>query len=168
MTDPQLTYALRECSLSSLLSTVSKALARSGYGDVQYVGRHHPRQKSRYGGHELICETVMGPNLHRVVVKVVRDTVRIRNLDELAGTVTRVEADAGLIVSPFPVTKKAAFFLDSYGPVRTGVIAGDALATWLTRLGIGVTPDGAVDWSYFGHVEEATDQVLTFLTTIHR
>lgn len=164
MTDPQLTYALQECSLNSLLSTVSKALARSGYGDVQYLGRHYPRQKSRFGGHELICETVMGPNLHRVVVKVVRDTVRIRNLDELAGTVTRVEADAGLIVSPFPLTKRAASFLDCYGPVRTGVIAGESLAAWLTNLGIGVTPTGLVDWRYFGHVEEATDQVLSFLT----
>lgn len=166
MPDIQLQYALRDSSLHALLLSVSKALSRSGYGDVQFLDRRLPRQKSRFGGHELVCETVIGPRSMRVIVKVLRDSVRIRHLDELAGAVTRMGADSGLIISPFGVTKTAARLLDSYGPIRVGVIDGESLAKWLRELGIGVRRDGSVDWAYFGNIEEMSNRVLSFIATV--
>ncbi len=162
----QLQGALRSCSLHVLLMIVSKALSRSGYGDVRFLDRRHSRQKSRFGGHELVCETTLGTRPLKIVVKVVRDSARIRHLDELAGTVIRMGADSGLLITPFHVTKTARSLLDKYGPVRTSVIDGAALAEWLQRLGIGVRGEADVDWAYFGELEEVSDRVLAFLSCL--
>lgn len=162
----QLKSALKSASLHALLLIVSKALSRSGYGDVQFLDRRSERQKSRFGGHELICEMRLGPRVIRVVVKVVRDSVRIRHLDELAGTIIRMGADSGLIVSPHHLTGRARQLLESYGPVRVGVIDGDSLAAWLGDLHLAVDGKGQVDFAYFGHLEEMASRAQAFLASV--
>lgn len=159
----QFKAALSAASLHPLLLIVARVLQRSGYGDVQFLDRRHPRQKSRFGGHELVCELLQGMRSHRVVVKVVRDDVRIRNLDELAGTIIRMNADSGLVVSPGRVTRKATRLIESYGPIHLGVIDGDNLAEWLRIHDIGVLPSGEVDYGYFGALEEMSSRLLPFI-----
>lgn len=164
MNESQVKRALQNCSLHSLLLLTSKVLSRAGYGDVQFLDRRQSRQKSRYGGHELLCETDLRTVPAKVVVKVVRDSVRQRMLDELAGTVIRRNADMGLLVATGTVSSLARRNAGRYSPLRLQVIDGDALAGLLAQYGIGVRPHGEVDYAFFGGLEEQSYRILTFLT----
>jgi len=163
MSDTQLEGAIQSCSLHALLILASRALSRAGYGDVQFLDRRHARQKSRFGGHELVCEATLGTRIVKVVVKVVRDSARIRNLDELAGTVIRMGADAGLLLTPFHVTGKAQKLLDRYGPVRISVIDGSTFADWLKELRLGIRGKDDVDYAFFGELEAVAERVMVFM-----
>ncbi|MBS1714605.1 MAG: restriction endonuclease [Armatimonadetes bacterium] len=165
MTDVQVKYALQNCSLHSLLMLTSKALKRAGFGDVQILDRRQSRQKSRYGGHELLCQTEFGTVPAKVVVKVVRDSVRQRMLDELAGTVIRRNADMGILVATKHVSALARRNRERYNPLRLEIIDGDALAGLLAKYGIGVRPHGEVDYAFFGKLEEQSFRVLSFLAS---
>jgi len=142
---------------------VSKVLARSGYGEVKLMDRRTVRQKSRDGGHELLCELVTGAEVHRVVVKLVRDSIRIRNLDEIVGTINRTGADSGLVVSPYHITREARRLKASYTGVSIGIVDGNELANWLRLHGIGILPEGEVDYAFFGHMEDLAEGVREFL-----
>lgn len=166
MIDTQLKGALQNSSLHALLLMVSKALSRSGYGDVKILDRRQSTQKSRFGGHELVCEGTLGTRPVTVIVKVVRDSARIRHLDELAGTVIRMGADSGVLVTPFHITRTAQTLLGRYGPIRTTVIDGSELAQWFAQLAIGTRSGGEVDYAFFGELEELSDRVMAFLNTL--
>lgn len=163
MTRVPLTGALQGCSLHSLLMVTSQALSRSGYGDVQILDRRQSKQRSRFGGHELACFTNLGSVQAKVIVKVIRDTVRIRMLDELSGAVLRTGANLGILVTPFDVAKSAAKQLGKYDPTHIEVIDGDALAELLTKYHIGLRSRGDVDYAFFGGLEEASDRIMSFM-----
>ena len=158
MNNQQLKGALQSASLHPLLLMVSRVLARSGYGEVRLMDRLSPREKSREGGHELLCELVHGIDVHRIVVKVLRDSIRIRNLDELVGTINRTGADSGIVISPHHVTRDAKRLLEVYSGVDIGVVDGEQLATWLRLHDIGTLPSGDVDYAFFGHLEDCDDE----------
>lgn len=159
----QLKGVLQTCSFHVLLLIVSQALARSGYGDVRIMDRRTPKQKTRFGGHELVCDTLFADQPARVIVKVLQDSARVRNLDELAGAVIRMKADAGVLVTASHITQKARAELGSYNLLRTQVIDGDALASLLTRLRIGVRGKEDVDFAFFGELEAASNMMLQFI-----
>lgn len=163
MNETQIKHALQNCSLHSLLMVTSKVLSRAGYGDVQILDRRESRQKSRYGGHELLCELNVGTVPAKVVVKVVRDSVRQRMLDELAGTVIRRNADMGLLVATKHVSPLARRNKDRYNPLRLQIIDGDSLAGLLALYRVGVRPHGEVDYAYFGGLEARSFRILSFL-----
>lgn len=165
MTNTPLIGALQNTSLHALLMIVSKGLARAGFGDVSIQDRRQPRQKSRHGGHEIQCLTSVGSLPSKVVVKVIRDSVRVRMLDELAGTVLRTGADLGLIISPFQLTRKAKAHLSSYGVARISALDGGALSDLLVRTGIGVRGSGSVDYEFFGGIEEVAEKLEAFLSS---
>lgn len=167
MTNIQLQGALRASSLHALLIMIAKALSRSGYGDVQFLDRRNPREKSRHGGHELLCEATIGTRAVKIIVKVLRDSIRIRNLDEMAGTVMRMGADSGVIISPFHTTKVAQTLLEKYRP-RTEVVDGEALAAMLEARSIGVRNKGEVDYAYFGELEHLANQISHFIYNVTR
>lgn len=155
--------ALQGCSLHALLMCVSKALARSGFGDVQILDRRSSRQKSRYGGHEILCESALGTYPLRVAVKVVRDTARTRMGDELAGTVLRTGADMGLLVTPFNVSPKLRQAQGSYKPARIETLDGGGLARLMRCSGVGVRPNGDVDYAFFAELEQVSRRLLDFI-----
>lgn len=165
MTNSPLTGALQNTSLHALLMIVSKGLSRAGFGDVSIQDRRQPRQKSRHGGHEIQCLTSVGSLPSKVVVKVIRDSVRVRMLDELAGTVLRTGADLGLIISPFHLTRKAKAHLDSYRSARISALDGVALSELLAKHGIGVRGTGSVDYEFFGGIEEIAEKLQAFLSS---
>lgn len=158
---------LQECSFHALLILASKALTRTGFGDVQALDRRHSRQKSRHGGHELLCQTQLGNVPFKVIVKVIRDTVRVRMLDELAGAVQRTRADMGLIISPFPLSHRSREMATKYTGSRIETMDGPALASLLASQGIGVRTGGEPDWAFFQSLEEASAKLLDFLATNH-
>ena len=162
MINCELKRSLQSASLHPLLLMVSKVLSRSGYGDVQIMGRRLPRQKSKDGGHEILCELTQGPRSFRTVVKVVRDSVRIRNLDELAGTMIRTHADSGIVISPRHVTGKARDLLHAYD-MEVSVVDGETLSAWLVQLGIGIKANGQVDRDYFNGLEAISPEIITFM-----
>lgn len=154
--------ALQSCSLHSLLMLTSKALTRSGFGDVEILDRRHSKQKSRSGGHELSCHTTIGILPAKVVVKVINDEVRIRMLDELAGAVDRTHADLGLIVTTKRLCKSARKMLASYRRSRISAIEGPELATLLLKHGIAAR--GAdVDYAFLSSLEEVSEKLLSFI-----
>jgi restriction endonuclease Mrr len=161
--DTPLTGALKQCSLHSLLMLTSKALTRSGFGDVQILDRRQSRQKSRYGGHELVCVAQLGDLPMRVVVKVINDAIRVRMLDELAGVIDRTKADFGLLVTPHHLTPKAAREQAKYRKSRIEVIDGKQLSAILTRHKVGVRPKGEVDYAFFGELEMQSGRILNFI-----
>lgn len=161
-TEP-LVGALQNTSLHALLMLVSKGLTRAGFGDVQILDRRQSRQKSRFGGHELQCLTLVGNLPGKVVVKVIRDGVRLRMLDEMAGVIQRTGADLGLIISPFHVTRKAKQVVKDYRGSRISVLDGEALAELLQRHDIGVRGKGSVDYAFFGGLEELAERLTQFM-----
>lgn len=163
MSEARLLAALRRCSLHALLMLAAKALTRAGFGDVQTLDRRTSRQRSRFGGHELVCLGQVGTLPVKVAVKLVRQDVRTRMLDELAGTVLRTGADLGLIVTPYALTGAAAKRLGSHPRARVEVMDGPALARLLASQGIGVREDGSVDRTFFAGLEEASERLLGFI-----
>lgn len=164
MNPSHLELQLRECSLHALLILASKALTRSGFGDVQILDRRHSRQKSRHGGHELLCQASLGNVPVSVVVKVIKDSIRVRMLDELAGTVQRMKADLGLIITPFGASAKAKSKLQSYTASRIELLDGAGFSQLLTRYHIGASNKDEIDYSFFESLEEASEKVLQFIT----
>lgn len=157
-----LTGVLRTSSLHVLLIVVSKVLSRSGFGDVQILGRRQERQKSKFGGHEVQCLTQLGNLPAKVLVKVVRDTVRLRAVDELAGAVARTGSDRGLIVSAYGVCQSAEEALLNPA-LKVDVLSGDGLADLMVKFGFGVRPSGQPDYAYFGQLEEVSPKILGFM-----
>ncbi len=163
MSNVQLQKVLQSSSLHSLLLVTTRALSRSGFGDVQVLDRRDTRQKSRHGGHELLCSFTLGQFPMRVIVKVINDSVRLRMLDELAGAVIRTGSDFGIIVSPHQLTASAAKYQASYKVARVEVIDGPALTSTLVRLGVGVQADGRIDHVFFANLERLGRKARAFI-----
>jgi hypothetical protein len=142
----------------------SKALTRAGFGDVEIMDRRTSKEKSRFGGYELSCRLMLGSLPAKVIVKVLsRDTIRQRQLDELAGSVMRSGADAGLIVSPYPLPQALLGAVRSYRPLKIHVIDGPLLAELLTRSSIGIGPKGRPDFAFFSELEDTSLKIQSFM-----
>ncbi len=165
MNNQALLAALQNSSLYVLLMITSRMLAQSGLGNVVLLDRRSSKQKSRFGGHELLCEGRYGEIPVRIVVKVINDGIRLRMLDELAGAVSRMQATFGIIVSPRPLTKSAKLYQSAYNSSNIAVIEGDEFAARLSKLGIGVRSSGEVDYQYFTHLEMYGPQLIDFVST---
>lgn len=163
MHEEPLQKALQQCSLHALLIICSKVLTRSGFGDVQILDRRQNKQKSRFGGHELLCQTNLGFIPIKMIVKVARDTVRTRMLDELAGTVIRTSADLGLIITPYHLTTRAVKHKDAYKGVRIDSLDGSGLADLLRRYQYGVLLSGKVDYGFFTSLEESAIAFMPYI-----
>lgn len=163
MPNSRLQVVLQQSSLHSLLIVASKMLAKSGFGDVQIMDRRTVKQRSRYGGHELLCEGQYGTLPVRVAVKVVNDDVRVRMLDEMAGTVLRTGADFGLVVTPRKLTSAAAGHQDKYRAAKVAVIDGERFTALLQHLRIGCLANGAADLGFFLEVEQIARRAVRFL-----
>lgn len=158
----ELLSALQRCSLHPLLIITSKVLTREGFGDVQILDRRESRQKSRFGGHEILCEGIHAGRPVKVVVKVIGDSIRTRMLDELCGTVDRMGADFGILVSPFTVRTSKRLLSRRYRRSRIEILDGQHFERLLLKHRIGVR-GGAVDYAFFGELELVTRRLRSFL-----
>ncbi len=165
MNDAPMIEMLKTCSLHSLLMLTSKTLSCSGFGDVQVLDRRQSKQKSRYGGHELVCHGTLGFLPVKVIVKVINDAVRVRMLDELAGAVIRNQADFGIIVTPHHVTSSAAKHQASYRKARVEVVDGTAFVRLLRKFNLGQRAGREIDYAFFGALEDVSTRLLSFLAT---
>jgi hypothetical protein len=167
MSETPMERVLQRCSLHALLMLTSRALTRSGFGDVQILDRRHSKQRSRFGGHELMCLSNLGSLPLKVIVKVINDSARLRMMDELAGAVLRTKADLGLLVTPHqtsPIMKKRQA---GYGAARIEIVDGPVLASMLAGHGIGVRERGGVDFAFFSSLETVSNRLLNFLAEVN-
>ncbi|HEY3780311.1 MAG TPA: restriction endonuclease [Fimbriimonadaceae bacterium] len=162
MYEESIKQTLQDCSLNTLLSVTSKMLSRAGLGDVEILDRRKSRQKSRYGGCEILCHGYIGDFPFTVAVKVISDSIRLRMLSELAGTIDVLGADMGIIVSPHHLTLEAEKQQHRYHR-RVEVIDGDRLAKLLMKHKIGVRAWGEPDYAYFEKLEEISPRMLAFI-----
>lgn len=167
MENSPLEAALKRLSLHPLITLVSRVLTRAGYGEAQLQNRLKERQKSRQGGCDMLFEATFGTRPVRVAVKVLRDSVRIRMLDELCGVVQRTKADMGFIVATGHITRNARPLLDQYGP-DIHVLDGSALASLLETYGIGTKGPGEVDWEFFAGLEATSPKILNLYRELRR
>jgi len=154
---------LQGCSLHALLMLTSKALTRSGFGDVEILDRRSTKEKTRFGGYELSCRLTLGNLPAKVIVKVIQDEVRQRMLDELAGSILRSGADAGLIVTPFHLSTSVKRAQPSYRPLRIHIVEGEELADILTRAQVGTRKQGTPDFAFFSELEEVSGRIRSFM-----
>ncbi len=99
----------------------------------------------------------------KVIVKVIKDSVRTRMLDELAGAIDRTKADFGILVSTEPLGIKVSGVPDLYTKSKIKLIDGILFAEMLTKFRIGVRPNGDVDYVFFAELEDQLDRVLVFI-----
>ncbi|MEI7575540.1 MAG: restriction endonuclease [Armatimonadota bacterium] len=161
-----LVQMLQTCSLHEIEMLLQMTLSREGFGDIEIMHRRKSKQKSRYGGYDLVCRKGTGFGLETVIIKVVRDTVRIRHLSELVGEVDRSKADLGIIVSPFGLCDSAGEELPKYSRARIKVVDGQRLARLLAKYSLGIRPSGEVDYAYFTGLKAASLRIISFLTSI--
>lgn len=165
MTDrSELRNLIQESSLHATLLLVAKALSRSGYGDIEILDRREPRQKSRYGGCELQCRSSFANVPVRIIVKVIRDSVRVRMLDEMAGAIDRTKADFGIVVSTADLSQRARTVRQAYRKSRVEVIDLELLTDMLAKFRIGVRPSGSPDYAFFGTLNDQIRRVNKFLS----
>lgn len=163
MTSTSMMEMLQKASLHALLMMTAKALSRSGFGDVTILDRREAKQKSRYGGHELLCVTTIGGVPFRVVVKVVRDSFKVRMFDELAGVVIRQNADMGILISPCQGNEIGMKWQPQYRPLKIYSMDGHALARMISRSRIG-TKDGLTpDYAFLEELEEMGARVRSYI-----
>ena len=166
-TDP-LAGMLQRCSLHVLLMVTATTLSRSGFGDVEIQGRRKSRQKSRNGGHELLCRTTIGGQPVRVLVKVIQDKIRTRMVHEMAGCLIDFNGDIGLVISPFNSSALGAKKQVINPKLGVRVIEGSELVKLMRCSGIGVRPKGDVDYAFFGELEARSAEFLAYLKAIKR
>lgn len=147
--------ALRGSSLYVLLMLIQKAFSRAGFGDVEIMDRRLPRQRTRYGGYELMCTFGEVDRPRRMLVKVIHGAdVRVRSISEMAGEVDRHSADLGFIITTHRVCRSARQALAHYTKSRIETMEGEELADLITRQQIGTRPNGGVNYAYFSQLEE--------------
>ena len=144
------------------MTIISRVLTRAGYGEARLQDRLKEKQKSRSGGCDLLFEATFGTREVRVAVKVLKDTIRTRMLDEMCGVVRRTKADMGFLVTPFSLGKRARELLTLYKP-EIHVIDGAALAELLQLYGIGTKGPGVVDYEFFAWLEHYSDRTVNYM-----
>ncbi|MBS1702603.1 MAG: hypothetical protein JST12_13130 [Armatimonadetes bacterium] len=161
-----MTEALQNYPLHVVLLLLEKAFSKSGYGYVE-IRRRNPGEKARDGGHDMLMLGSLGESETRVVVKVVRDSLRQRHADEFSGVIQRTKADFGFLICP----KKASFkFLESlrtYGQ-RIDTLAGNDLVVFLYALGVGMRKNGEPDYAYLETLAERVPFVDHFMKVMRR
>jgi membrane-bound metal-dependent hydrolase YbcI (DUF457 family) len=119
---------------------VSDLLERMGYQDVTFLGRTHPRQRTRHGGAELMASAQTGVTAARVVVQVKQYArpVSRRFIDELRGVMLRLQSSQAIIVTTatFAQPAQRAAVRHPLLPVR--LVDGAELGHLLTQYDLGV------------------------------
>lgn len=163
MNEQPMMHALKQSSLHALLILLSKALTREGFGDVQILDRRQDKQKSRFSGHEVLCESSVGQVPFRMVVKVIRKPFRRDMFDQLAGVVVRRKADVGMLVNTHQGNEKVMKWQDDYGSHRIVVLDGPKLVQMLARHGVGIRKSGEPDHAFLDALEEQALRIQMFM-----
>lgn len=156
----QLEAMLNGTKLHGFEMILQSLLSREGYGEVTLMGRRRSKQKSRYGGFELLCKLSIGPEPFVCIVKVVHQhEIRVRQVMEAAGNVDRMKVDMAIIATPLTTCESTAQVLPLISKSRVDIWDGPRIADLMIKYGIGVR-NGEVDYAYFGWLNYIADKSI--------
>lgn len=139
---------LEENPFDAFLTLTRKVLSRSGYGEIVELGRIQSWQKSKIGGCELLGMTTIGESPVKVIIKLIKDSVRTRMLDELSGVCNREQAGNGILVSTQALGPKLRCIPEKYINQSIRVFDINDLRRLFAKHHLLLTPEGAVDPAY--------------------
>ncbi|MBV9471018.1 MAG: metal-dependent hydrolase [Abitibacteriaceae bacterium] len=151
----QLHQRLLKLHFQAFAQIVKQALEQSGYCNVHMAGRRHRRTRTAHGGLDLraYSHTDLTSALTIVQVKQYQRPVSRRFIDELRGTMLRVGARHGVLIttSHFSTVAERAAAQDDIAPIK--LVTGEMLLDLLLTHKIGVRDDGkaqsVVDEDFF-------------------
>ena len=127
---------------------MKQLLARSGYSTVHLVGRHHKRGRTKgtsardaiNGGHDLkaYTQTDLSSSLTLTQIKQYRRVVSRRFVDELRGTMLRLGAEQGLLLTTSTFSRVAHHAARDSDIAPIILLDGEAILDLLVRHRLGV------------------------------
>ena len=121
---------------------IIELLQQSGYASVHMMGRKHKRGRTKAGGHELrtYTQTDFASSLTLTQIKQYQRVVSRRFVDELRGTMLRVGAEQGLLITTSTFSRVAykAATVSDVAPIR--LIDGEELTQLMVGHRLGVYP----------------------------
>jgi hypothetical protein len=150
-------FALDYSAFNALMHTL---LERSGYAPVLRSERKHKRGRTRSGGLDIraYTRTDLASSLTLVQIKQYRRVVSRRFVDELRGTMLRLGAEQGLLLTTSTFSRvawRAATFTET-API--GLLDGGSIGNLLVEYRLGVKKDRRgrlrVDTSFFDNLQE--------------
>lgn len=164
----QLIAMLKETNLHAFQIILQSILQREGYGEVTLMDRRRPKQKSRYGGFELVCKSSIGPEPFVCIVKVVlQHSVRVRQVMEAAGNVDRMSVDMAIVATPYTTCETTAEILPLMTKSRIDIWDGPRIVDLMMKHRVG-TREGEVDFAYFGWLNYVSDKSIEVLEKARR
>lgn len=159
MSCTRIVHAVRELPLEALELIVQQLLSASGFDDIRHQGRSTSGQKTRHGGFEFECRTTIGAVPARVVVKVLREDIRLRGADEMLGVRQRRGAHLGLIITTKSATQKLESLKARFQAGGVEWWDGNDIANAMVKYQIGARSNGEPDYAYLMGLEEGAFKI---------
>ena len=144
----QLQEELQSLSFHAFEHCIERLLKEMGYRSVDLLDRKHLRQFTRHGGLDMQAQSRLGVTDTSVILQLKQYTrpVSRRFVDELRGTMLRLGAGQGLIITTSSFSKVAHRVAaeNRLAPVR--LIDGEELIELLCQHAIGITQTGKNKW----------------------
>ena len=135
-------------NFSAFEQVVQQVLSRSGYSSIHLSGRAYSRGRTLWGGLDMTAyaSTDLASTLTIVQVKQYQRPVSRRFVDELRGTMLRIGAQHGLLIttSTFSKTARSAANCDELAPIR--LVDGRELVGLLMSYKIGIRQNKTGRW----------------------
>jgi len=139
----ELLQCLQQMDYAAFEQVMKRLLYKSGYITVQFIGRNHKRGRTPKGGLDLTARSItdLSSVLTIAQIKQYRRVVSRRFVDELRGTMLRLGAEQGLLVtlSKFSRVAHAAAAESNVAPIK--LIEGKEVLDLLFAYRIGVVEE---------------------------
>ena len=150
-------FALDYAAFDALMHAL---LERSGYAPVLQSERKHKRGRTRSGGLDIraYTRTDLASSLTLIQIKQYRRVVSRRFVDELRGTMLRLNAEQGLLLTTSTFSRVAwrAAALTEVAPIR--LLDGKAIRGLMIEYRLGIEEDGRgrlrVDTTFFDNLQK--------------
>jgi len=155
----ELLQCLQQIDYAAFEQVIKRLLYKSGYVTVQSIGRTHKRGRTPQGGLDLTARSItdLSSVLTVAQIKQYKRVVSRRFVDELRGTMLRLGAEQGLLVtlSRFSKVAHAATLESNVAPIK--LIEGDEVLDLLFAYRIGVCEENgkwSLDSVYLDRLQE--------------
>ena len=144
----QLQEELQSLSFHAFEHCIEKLLTAMGYRSVDLLSRTHLRQFTRHGGLDMQAHSRLGVTDTSVILQLKQYTrpVSRRFVDELRGTMLRLGAGQGLIITTSTFSKVARRVAAENRLVPVRLIDGEELIELLCQHAIGTAKTGKNKW----------------------
>jgi membrane-bound metal-dependent hydrolase YbcI (DUF457 family) len=133
-------HQLHSLSFHAFAELVCDLLRRMGYTDVALLGRTTLRQRTRYGGRDIMASARTGVTGARVTIqlKLYERPVSRRFVDEMAGVMLRIGSTQGILITTSTFAKPAVQAAGRNRLTAVRLVDGPALVSLLARHQLGI------------------------------